>query len=97
MLQGLIEKDNERQVCDNLLWPFNLFNYESSAISAVSAVAIFKKEALKRARSATSTVLSIASYTVSGAMIGTYICPGWGTLIGGVIGLIVGIAMRLLE
>jgi len=91
-----VDDYNTTNVARNVLWPFTVMDFERAALGALQGTASLEKT-VERTRSTLSKVLLVASWTVMGALIGTKISPGWGTLIGAVIGLIVGIAMLYLE
>jgi len=80
----------------NSLWPFTVLSFEGYALAALRGTAAWQKQNL-RERSDVSKVLMVASYTATGAIIGSEILPGWGTVIGAIVGVIVGIAMLFLE
>jgi len=77
------------------LWPFTVLDFERAALGALQG-ATYQKTMAPRERSMISKVLLVSSYTVTGAYIGSVI-PGVGTVIGGVIGFFVGLAMIFLE
>lgn len=89
----LIDEVNYRKLSENFLWPFTVLEYERAAVAALQATRELEKQ-LKRSN--LSKGLLVASYTMMGAQIGSYF-PPYGTIIGGVIGFIVGIAIMLLE
>lgn len=97
MFAAMMTNVNTNFASRELLWPFTVLSFEGVALGTLQGTASWQKKMLSRERSTVSTVLSISSYTVTGVVIGTEILPGWGTLIGGVVGFVVGIAMRLLE
>ena len=80
----------------NALWPFKVLSFEGAVLGTMQTVGVWQKQMSPRKRSDLSTGLSVASYTVSGAYIGSSF-PPYGTAIGAVIGFIVGVAMMLLE
>lgn len=80
----------------DLLWPFTVLSFEGAALGTMQSIVSWRKTASPRKRSTLSTGLSVASYTVSGVMIGSYFGP-YGAVIGGVIGFVVGVGMMLLE
>uniref|UniRef100_A0A6M3KRI3 Uncharacterized protein n=1 Tax=viral metagenome TaxID=1070528 RepID=A0A6M3KRI3_9ZZZZ len=80
----------------NRLWPFTVLSFEGAALSTMQSVMSWQKKMQPRKRSDLSTGLSIASYTATGAYIGSSF-PPYGTVIGGVIGFVVGVGMMLLE
>lgn len=79
----------------NSLWPFTVYEYERSALSALQGC-IADRVARDLERSGLSKILLIASYTATGAQLGSYFGP-YGTLIGVVVGAVIGIAMIFLE
>ena len=81
----------------NALWPFTVLSFEGYALGTMQSKASWRKSMSPRERSTVSKVLLVSSYTATGAMIGSHILPGVGTVIGGVVGTIVGIAMLFLE
>jgi hypothetical protein len=78
------------------LWPFTVLSYEGWGLGVIRGASWIARRPI-RERSAVSKTLLVASYGVTGAMIGTEILPGWGTAIGAVVGLLVGLAAMLLE
>lgn len=77
------------------MWPFIVLDYERAALAALQGPTPRKKSEIKE-RSNVSKVLLVASYTVQGAVIGSYFGP-WGTVIGAVIGFAIGLAIMLFE
>jgi len=69
----------------NSLWPFTLLDYERAALGALQGA--MSSETVGGEASSGSKVLGGAA---AGAALGSYIMPGWGTLIGGVVGGIAG-------
>jgi len=90
-----VDDYNTFNVSQNMLWPFTVLDFERAALGALQSTASFEK-AVKRTRSTLSKVLLVASYTVTGAQLGSYFGP-YGTAIGAVVGFVVGIAMLYLE
>lgn len=88
------ERYNYRLMFRHLMWPFIVLDYKRSAIAALIC-AVPKKQEI-RERSVISKVLLVASYTIQGAVIGSYFGP-WGTVIGGVLGFIIGLAIMFFE
>lgn len=89
----LIDEVNYNKILQHYLWPFTVLNYERSALAAMQSAKLLEKHS---ERSDLSKGLLIASYTVQGAIIGSYF-PSYGTYIGAVVGFIVGVAIVLLE
>lgn len=79
------------------LWPFTVLSFEGIALGTMRGTTSWEKKMTVRERSTVSKALLVSSYTVTGAYLGSSIMPGWGTVIGGVIGFVVGIAMLFLE
>jgi hypothetical protein len=88
------DRYNYRLTLRHILWPFTVLEYERAALAALQSP-ITKKSSVKE-RSNISKVLMVASYTVSGALIGSYFGP-WGTVIGAVIGFVIGLAIMFFE
>jgi len=82
---------------NDALWPINVLGYELSMIAAMTGSSATNKVMTPKERSDLSKGLLVASYTATGAQIGSSIVPGWGTVIGGVVGFVVGIGVMLLE
>ena len=80
----------------NALWPLTSLAFEGAALGVMQSAAVFNKTMEPRERSTVSKVLLVASYTATGAYYGSAFGP-WGTVIGGVIGFIIGIAIIYLE
>ena len=74
---------------------FTVLDFERAALGALQG-ATFQKTMAPRERSLLSKGLLVASYTVTGAYIGSAF-PGVGTIIGGIVGFIVGLAIIFLE
>lgn len=89
----LVDEVNYRKLSENFLWPFTVLEYERAAVAAMQATKEIEKQ-LKRSN--LSKGLLVASYTMTGAQIGSYF-PPYGTIIGGIVGFIIGIAVILLE
>lgn len=81
----------------NSLWPFEVLDFERAALATMQSAYGYRKSGLMRKRSKLSQGLSVLSWTVNGAVIGSEIMPGWGTAIGAVVGFIIGCAMMFLE
>lgn len=98
-LMTLIDRDeaNYDNVCNNILWPFFVLDFERTALSAMNRGAFYNKIVQKRKRSDLSKVLLVASYTAYGAVYGSMFGPGWGTFIGACIGFCVGVAIVMSE
>lgn len=91
-----IDDYNTINVARDKLWPFTVLDFERAALGALQGTTSYiKTQTLSRTRSTLSSVLLVASYTVTGAYIGSSV-PGLGTVMGGVIGFFVGIAMLFL-
>ncbi len=78
------------------LWPFNVLAFEGMALGTMQGVASWQKTMDPRKRSDVSKAFLVASYTATGAYIGSSFGP-YGTVIGGVVGFVVGVAIMLLE
>ena len=89
-----VDRYNYRLLARHALWPFTVLEYERAALAALQGPKT-RKSSVKE-RSNISKVLLVASYTVQGAMIGSYFGP-WGTVIGAVIGFVIGLAIMLFE
>jgi hypothetical protein len=82
----------------NVLWPFEVLDFENAALGALVRAATYQKiVGFNRSRSALSTALTIASATVQGASIGGSVGGGYGALGGAVIGFKIGVTQILLE
>lgn len=90
------------------LWPFEALDFERAALGTLQGTStwdkteekydpITKRWILRGERSTISKLLVIANYTVTGAYIGSMISPGWGTVIGAVVGFVIGVAYVMLE
>jgi len=91
-----VDNDNYKYDAQDKLWPFTVLDFERSALGALQGSVRFQKIQEIKKRSALSKGLVIASYTATGAYIGSVI-PGLGTIVGAVIGFIIGLAVVLLE
>lgn len=91
-----IDDYNTINVAKDRLWPFTVLDFERAALGALQGTAGYQKTGLKRTRSTISSVFLVASYTATGAYIGSSFGP-WGTIVFGVVGFFVGIAMLFLE
>lgn len=88
-----VDEVNYKKILDHYLWPFRVMEYERKALATLTGAAVQKKS---RERSLVSKGLLVCSYTVTGAYIGSAF-PPYGTIIGGIIGFIVGVAIVLME
>jgi hypothetical protein len=90
-----IDEAKYRKITENTIWPLTVLDFERSIFSAMrgsrSSNTLTKKE-----RSLLSKALLIASYTWTGAVVGSNFGP-YGTIIGGIVGFVIGIAVVLLE
>lgn len=91
-----VDDANYTNATRDILWPFTVLGFELVSIGALQGTRAFQKTAERQSRSKLSTGLLIASNTATGAYIGSSFGP-WGTVIGGVVGFIVGVAMVLFE
>jgi len=80
---------------DNLLWAINVLGFEKNMLAGMTGLRA-SRVLTERERSDVSKALLVASYTATGAQIGS-LFPGLGTLVGAVIGFIIGMAIMLLE
>lgn len=77
----------------NLVWPLDVLDYEARGLAAFDPKTPQAEVSEKPfAQTTLGRTVTIVSWTVTGAYIGSEILPGWGTLIGGVIGFIIGLA-----
>jgi hypothetical protein len=77
---------------DDLLWPFTVLDYERKGLKALSPVTKQAKKIQAAVGGPAMRVVTIISWTLQGAYIGSEIYPGWGTAIGAVVGFLVGLA-----
>jgi len=91
-----MDEGNYTFAARNALWPFTVLSFEGAALGVMQTKTPFSKMMTPRKRSAVSGVLLVASYAVTGAYIGSSWGP-YGTVIGAVIGFVIGVAMWLLE
>jgi hypothetical protein len=78
---------------DGEMWPFTVLDYERKGLKALTPVTKQAKQlAAGFAGSPAMKAVIIMSWTIQGAYIGSEITPGWGTVIGGVIGFVIGLA-----
>lgn len=96
MYKPVVGDSNASYNTRNLLWPFVVLSFEGAALSTMQSVMSWNRKAEPRKRSAISTGLSVASYTATGAYIGSSF-PPYGTVIGAVVGFVIGVGMMLLE
>lgn len=98
-LQFLAKLDTDRYnskfTVQHILWPFTVLEYERAALASLRRP-VPKKSVMAKVRSTLSKSLLVASYTITGAYLGSFFGP-WGTLIGGVIGFVVGLVIMLVE
>jgi len=80
---------------NSALWPFNVLGFEMDMLASMRGSRAIRTMT-ERERSKVSKGLLVASYTWSGAQIGSYF-PPYGTIIGAVVGFVVGVAIMLLE
>jgi len=80
-----------------VLWPFEVMDFERACLGTMRQQADYKKYGLVRKRSGLSKVLLISSYTVNGALIGAEVGGYVGAIIGAVVGFVVGLAIVLFE
>ena len=78
------------------LWPFKILNVEGITIGSMQGRASWIRNVELPERSDISKGFLISSYTFTGAYIGSSY-PPYGTIIGGAIGFIIGVAAVLLE
>ena len=95
MVKMDVDEANYTSDVRDKLWPFTVLDFERAALGALQGAG-YQKTMAPRERSLLSKGLLVASYTVTGAYIGSAI-PGAGTIIGGVVGFFVGLAMIFLE
>lgn len=89
-----VDEVNYGKILKHYLWPFEVSEYERKALAAMRNMRALGKQ--KAERSGLSKGLLVASYTVQGAIIGSYF-PPYGTVIGGAVGFVIGVAMIYLE
>jgi hypothetical protein len=90
------ESRNKLVVADRM-WPFTVLNFERRGLQAiVPKTAQAKKLYASFLNSPAMKVVSIIAWTAQGAYIGSTWGP-YGTLIGGVIGFVVGLALTFIE
>ena len=97
LFTSMIDDVNYTFASRNALWPFTVLSFEGYALGTMQSTSSWRKNMAPRERSTVSKALLVSSYTATGAMIGSHILPGWGTVIGGVIGFIVGSAIMIFE
>lgn len=90
-----VDEVNYRKLSKDLLWPFTVLEYERAAVATMQYSKNIERKK-QQGRSDVSKGCLITSYAIMGAQIGYYF-PPWGTLIGGIIGFIIGVAIILLE
>ena len=90
-----IDADNEFAF-RNVIWPFTVLDFEQVVLGSMQRSAGYNKYVGKRKRSDLSKVFLVASYTAQGAAIGSMF-PGWGTVIGAVVGFVIGVAIVMSE
>ena len=93
-LKMYVDEVNYGKLLKDNLWPFTVLEYERMALAAMRNTKSLSKGTPER--SGLSKGLLVASYTVQGAIIGSYF-PPYGTYIGAVVGFVVGLAVMLLE
>lgn len=72
----------------DVLWPFTVLEFEGSALAALQGAKTQSSSSkTKGGGGGENKVMGAVSGALSGAAIGSMIMPGWGTAIGGVIGL----------
>ncbi len=91
-----VDKINYEFDTQNKLWPFNVLDFEGVSLGTMRRGMGYQKTIERRTRSDISKVLLVSSYTLNGALIGSYFGP-WGTVIGVFVGFAVGIAILFLE
>ena len=97
LFTSMIDDVNYTFASRNALWPFTVLSFEGYALGTMQNTSSWRKTMAPRERSTVSKALLVSSYTATGAMIGFHILPGWGIVIGGVIGFIVGVAIMIFE
>lgn len=90
-----IDRSDYRIHLRNALWPFTVMGYERIALAALRGTTGGMKDAVRK-RSQLSKGLLISSYVATGAYVGSSWGP-YGTVIGGAVGLVVGVAIVMLE
>lgn len=90
-----IDRSNYRTHLRHALWPFTVMGYERIALAALRGTTGGMADTIRK-RSQMSKGFLIASYVATGAYVGSSWGP-YGTLIGGAVGLVVGIAIVMLE
>ena len=85
-----VDTTNYRYTSKDSLWPFTVLDFERAALGAFQRSDWQKEQEIKK-RSNLSRVLLVSQQTVNGAMVGSMICPGWGTLIGAATGTQIGV------
>jgi hypothetical protein len=79
-------------------WPMTVLEYERKNLGALTRSRIIeRKDDKPRKRSKLSKHFLITQYTYQGMQIGGMITPGWGHLVGAIVGQHIGIAITLLE
>lgn len=89
-----IDDINYDKIFRHLIWPLEVLSYERAALGAMRNMRSIKKQV--KERSNISKGFLVASYTLQGAVVGSYWGPV-GTLIGGVVGFFIGLAVMLFE
>jgi hypothetical protein len=95
------ETDYRRDV-DNILWPFTVMEYERKGLGAFHPVTrqALVTETIAFQKTTAGRVVTVASWTATGAYIGWSIgtaYPGIGNVVGGVVGGVVGLVVGLAD
>ena len=88
-----IEKHNFELSAKCCLWPYTVFGYLTQILSSMAGATTTTSSVAGESPSSSGggRLGGVAGGAISGAVMGTQIYPGWGTLVGGVVGAVGGL------